>query len=71
MVNTQTLNTQTLYVVQSGFTLLKSFADEESALDYADSLDPVNYNGSDQYVYVSTYQPGELERDDVTDGYFA
>ena len=64
-------NTQTLYVVQSGFSLLKSFDNKESAESYANDLDPVNYNGSDQYAYVEQYQPGELEYDDVTDGYFA
>ena len=69
-MNTKT-NTKTLFIVQSGFSLLKSFPTKKEAEDYAASLDATSYNNSVQYPYVQTYDPGELDYDDVDNGYFA
>jgi hypothetical protein len=63
-------NTKTLYVVQSGFTLLMSFLDEDDANEYARSLEPVQYGNSVQQAYVETYAPGELDYEDIDNGYF-
>lgn len=63
-------NTKTLYVVQSGYSLLMSFDTEAKAEEYAKSLEPVSYGNSVQQAYVETYSPGELDYEDIDNGFF-
>ena len=63
-------NTKTLYVVQSGYSLLMSFDTLAKAEKYVESLEPVSYGNSVQKAYVETYTPGELDYEDIDNGFF-